>query len=144
MLPYQFDDSNIHWHKLGDFEQFQYAILDIDIRHSIVDWLIKLEAHKPIVLHRHVALNKTLVIQGEHIIYEAGGEIKEVRPVGSYTSSLPGSEPHRESGGDGGAVVFFSIRGSDGIFYEILDDQQNLLTTLGMQDFIALQAANNR
>jgi hypothetical protein len=142
MTHFQFDDSKIQWHKLGDFEHFVYAILDIDEENAIVDWLIKLEAHKPIVLHRHMALNKMLVIQGEHIIYHADGNIKEVRPTGTYTTSPPSDEPHRESGGDGGAVVFFSIRGSNGVFYEVLDDQQNLIATLGMQDFVELHAAN--
>ena len=108
----RFDDHNIHWHKLGDFEHFVYTILDIDQDNSIADVLFKFEPHKPIVLHRHKVLNKTWVIQGEHRIFEPTGDLKEIRPVGSYTSSPANPDPHRECGGDEGAVVFFSIRGS--------------------------------
>lgn len=142
MALYQFDDRHIHWHKLGNFEHFVYSILDVDRDNNIVDVIFKFEPYKPIVLHRHKALNKTLVIQGEHRIYEANGDLKEIRPVGSYTTSPANPDPHRECGGDVGAVVYFSIRGSDGIFYEVLDDQHNLVATLSMQDFINLFEAN--
>ena len=142
MAAYLFDDSNTHWYKLGDFEHIQYSVLDIDRDNKIVDVIFKFEAHKQILLHRHKALNKTLVIQGEHHIYKANGEIKEIRPVGSYTSSPADNEPHRECGGDEGAVVLFSIRGEGGVLYEVLDDQQNLIGTLSFQDFIGLFETN--
>jgi quercetin dioxygenase-like cupin family protein len=140
MTAYRFDDRNIQWHKLGDFEHFVYSILDIDRENNIADVIFKFEPHQPIVLHRHKVLNKTLVIQGEHRLYEPSGDLKEVRPVGSYTSSPANPDPHRECGGDEGAVVFFSIRGNgnEGILYELLDDQQNLIGTITMQDLIAL------
>ena len=141
----RFDDHNIHWHKLGDFEHFVYTILDIDQDNSIADVLFKFEPHKPIVLHRHKVLNKTWVIQGEHRIFEPTGDLKEIRPVGSYTSSPANPDPHRECGGDEGAVVFFSIRGSsiDDVLYELLDDQQTLIGAITMQDLIDLHKAKN-
>jgi quercetin dioxygenase-like cupin family protein len=141
MALYNFDDSNIRWNKLGDFEHLVYSILDIDEDNNIVDVLFKFAANQQIVLHRHKAQNNTLVIQGEHRLYEANGKIKEVRPVGSYTISPPSDEPHREGGGDQDVVVFFSIRGNDGILYEVLDDDLNVLATLSMQDFIGLYKA---
>ena len=144
MTAYRFNDRNIQWHKLGDFEHFVYSILDIDRENNIADVIFKFEPHQPIVLHRHKVLNKTLVIQGEHRLYEPSGDLKEVRPVGSYTSSPVNPDPHRECGGDEGAVVFFSIRGNgnEGILYELLDDQQNLIGTISMQDLIALHEAD--
>lgn len=144
MTLYNFDDRNIQWHKLGDFEHFVYSVLDIDQENQIVDVIFKFEPHQPIVLHRHMALNKTLVIQGEHRLYEPNGEIKEIRSVGSYSSSPASADPHRECGGDEGAVVFFSIRGNNGALYEVLDDGQNLIGTLSMQDFIDLAEANKK
>lgn len=145
MTAFRFDDRNIHWHKLGDYKHFVYNILDIDQDNSIADVIFKFEPHKPIVLHRHKVLNKTWVIQGEHRIYEPNGDLKEIRPVGSYTSSPANPEPHRECGGDEGAVVFFSIRGSsvDDVLYELLDDQQNLIGTIKMKDLIDLHEAKN-
>lgn len=143
MANYLFDDANINWQTLEGFEHLQYSILDIDEQNKIVDVLFKFAAHQQIVLHRHKALNKTFVIQGEHCLYEADGRLKEVRAVGSYTSSQPSNEPHREGGGDLDVIVFFSIRGGEGAFYEILDDDLNVTVTLGMQDFIGLYKAQH-
>lgn len=141
MANYLFDDANINWQTLEGFEHLHYSILDIDEQNKIVDVLFKFAAHQQIVLHRHKVLNKTFVIQGEHRLYEADGRLKEVRAVGSYTSSQPSDEPHREGGGDLDVIVFFSIRGGEGAFYEILDDDLNVIVTLGMQDFIGLYKA---
>ncbi len=143
MTAYNFDDSNIQWSNLEGIEHLAYAILDIDEKNKIVDVLFKLEPNRQIVLHRHMALNHSFVIQGEHRLYEPNGELKEIRAVGSYTSSPASDEPHRECGGNQGAIVLFSIRGSDGIFYEVLDNQENLMGTLSMQDFMGLYEANN-
>ncbi len=141
MANYLFDDANINWQTLEGFEHLHYSIFDIDEQNKIVDVLFKFAAQQQIVLHRHKVLNKTFVIQGEHRLYEADGRLKEVRAVGSYTSSQPSDEPHREGGGDLDVIVFFSIRGGEGAFYEILDDDLNVIVTLGMQDFIGLYKA---
>ncbi|MEQ1486616.1 regulator [Methyloglobulus sp.] len=141
MTLYNFDDNNIRWNKLGDFEHLLYSVLDIDENNKIIDVLFKFAANQQIVLHRHKAQNNTFVVQGEHRLYEASGKIKEIRPVGSYTVSPPNDEPHREGGGDQDVVVFFSIRGNDDILYEVLDDDLNLIATLGFQDFIGLYKA---
>jgi len=143
MANYLFDDANINWQTLEGFEHLHYSILDIDEQNKIVDVLFKFAAHQQIVLHRHKTLNKTFVIQGEHRLYEADGRLKEVRAVGSYTSSQPSDEPHLEGGGDLDVIVFFSIRGGEGAFYEILDDDLNVIVTLGMQDFIGLYKAQH-
>jgi hypothetical protein len=136
MNSYLFDDANIKWQNIGEFEHLHFSILEVDEENRIIDVLFKFTAHRQIVLHRHKAVNKTFVIQGEHRLYKADGNLKEVRAVGSYTSSLPSDEPHREGGGDVDVIVFFSIRGEDGVLYEILDDDLNVIATLGFQDFI--------
>ncbi len=138
MPNYLFDDTNIRWQTLANFEHLQYSILDVDEHHQIIDVLFKFAARQQIVLHRHKALNKTFVIQGEHRLYRADGRLKETRPVGRYTSSQPSDEPHREGGGEVDAIVFFSIRGSDCVLYEILDDELNVIAKLGMREFIDL------
>ena len=132
---YGFDDRNIRWYKLGDFEHFEFAMLDVDVSQKILDFIVKFPPNQRIFLHRHLALTNTLVVQGEHRLYEPSGALKEVRRVGSYTSSLPG-EPHREGAGDEGGVVFYSVRGKDGALFEILDDDLNVVGTLTMEDFI--------
>jgi hypothetical protein len=132
---YVFDDRNIRWYELGDFKHFVFAMLDVDASQKIVDFILKFPPNQQIFLHRHLALTNTLVVQGEHRLYEPDGKIKEIRPVGSYTSSPPG-EPHREGAGDGGGVVFYSVRGKDGALFELLDENLNVVGALGMEDFV--------
>ncbi len=141
MTRFFFDDCNIKWQNLEGFENLAYSILSIDENNKIIEVVFKFAANKQIILHRHLAHNNTFVIQGEHRLYELNGAVKEVRPVGSYTSSPPSDEPHREGGGDEDVIVFFSIRGNDGVLYEILDDSLNVIATLSMQDFIGLYRA---
>src|ERR1700752_3279569 len=133
--PYAFDDRNIRWYTLGDFEHFVFAMLDVDVPQKIVDFVLKFPANQRIFLHRHLALTNTLVIQGEHRLYEPNGALKEVRPVGSYTSSAPG-EPHQEGAGDEVCVVFYSVRGGDDVLFEVLDDSLNVIGSLSRQDFV--------
>jgi quercetin dioxygenase-like cupin family protein len=133
---YRFDDRNIRWYELGDFEHFVFAMLDVDVSQKIVDFILKFPPNEQIFLHRHLALTNTLVVQGEHRLYEPSGALKEVRHVGSYTSTPPG-EPHREGAGDEGGVVFYSVRGKDDVLFEVLDNDLNVVGTLSMDDFVS-------
>jgi quercetin dioxygenase-like cupin family protein len=132
---YSFDDRNIRWYEFGEFEHFVFAMFDVDVQHKIVDFILKFPPNQQIFLHRHLALTNTLVVQGEHRLYEPNGALREVRSVGSYTSTPPG-EPHREGAGDEGGVVFYSVRGKDGVLFEVLDDDLKIVGTLGMDDFV--------
>ncbi len=140
MTAFNFDDRNIAWQKLGEFEHLRFSILDIDEKNKIADVLFKFSANEQIVLHRHLAHNNTFVIQGEHRLYHPNGVLKEVRPVGSLTSSPPSNDPHREGGGEQDVIIAFSIRG-DGVLYELLDDDLNVIATISLQDLIDLRNA---
>lgn len=146
VVAYNFDDRNIKWQSvtlpnIGELEHLSYSILNIDEENRILDVLFKFAANQQIILHRHMVHNNTFVVQGEHRLYEPNGKIKEIRPVGRYTSSPPG-DVHREGGGaDQDVVVFFNIRGKDGVLYELLDDDLNVVGTLGYQDFLGLYKA---
>src|ERR1700726_2562594 len=111
---YAFDDRNLRWSKLRHLEDFVFSVFDVDLERGLVDFILKFEPNQRIILHRHLALTNTFVVQGEHRLYEPNGALKEIRPVGSYTSSLPG-EPHREGAGDEVCVVFYSVRGGDDV-----------------------------
>ena len=39
MMSYAFDDRNIRWYTLGDFEHFVFAMLDVDVSQKIVDFM---------------------------------------------------------------------------------------------------------
>jgi hypothetical protein len=60
--------------------------------------------------------------------------------IGSYTTSSPG-DAHREGGGNEGAVVFYSVRGKDGILFEVLDDNLDVVATLSKENFVGLYKA---
>ncbi len=143
MTAFTFDDRNIRWQRLGDFPHLHFQILDIDEKNKIADVLFRFAANEKILLHRHLAHNNTFVIQGEHRLYHPNGDIKEVRHVGSMTSSPPNNDPHREGGGDQDVIIAFSIRG-DGVLYELLDDDQNLIGTISMQDLVDLHKAGRQ
>ncbi len=141
MTIHTFDDSHIRWNRLGDFEHLHYSILDVDEKNGIADVLFKFAANQKIVLHRHLAHNNTFVVQGEHRLYKPDGSVKEIRHVGSMTSSPPNEEPHSEGGGDQDVIIAFSIRGT-GVLYELLNDEMNIIGTISMQDLIDLNKAN--
>jgi hypothetical protein len=145
MNNYNFDDSNIPWNQLEGFDHLAYFILDVDRENQIVDTLFRFSAGHKIALHRHVALNHMLVIQGEHVLYEPNGDLKEVRPTGRYTVSPASDEPHMEGGGAGqDVIIMFSIRGTSGVMYEILDDNHDIVATLGMDEFASFYAAQGQ
>jgi hypothetical protein len=45
---YSFDDRNIRWYKLGDFEHFVFAMLDVDVPQKIVDFILKFPPNQQI------------------------------------------------------------------------------------------------
>ena len=135
MRAHGFDERDIQWNAIEGFEHILYQVCNVDEKNKIVDVLFKFAANRQIVLHRHKAAYITLVLQGELRIYTPDGEIKEIRPAGSYVSKPPSDEPHREGGGDQDVIVFFSNRGVEGTVYEILDDALNPIATFGMQEF---------
>jgi len=140
---YRFDDRNVQWEALGDFKHFVFSVLDVDPAKRIVDFVVKFDANERIFLHRHKAHTNTLVIQGEHRFYEPDGRLKEVRKVGTYTSSPPG-EPHSEGGGSEGCIVFYSIRPESDAIFEVLDDNLKIVGTLDLPDFVSLFAAQKK
>ena len=100
--------------------------------------MVKFEPNKKIFLRRHLALTNTLVVDGEHIIYEADGSaVKDVRPVGRYTSS-PAGDAHLEGGGDDGAIVHYIVRGDNDALFDVLNDDMSVAATLRTSDFKAV------
>ena len=132
---YSFDESKINWQPLPGVDHAQLSILDVDDTAKIVDILFKFSANEKIVLHRHVSAFNTFVVQGEHRIYNPDGELTEIRPVGTYKAGLPDIKPHREGGGEEDVIILFSLRPyNNGPIYEILDDNQEVESTMTFDD----------
>ena len=128
-------DRHIAWHHLGDFEHFHYNVLAVDAEREIADFIIRYAPEQRIFLHRHRSETRTFVIQGEHRIFEPDGNLKEVRPAGSYAVS----PPHSEGGGAHGALVLYNTRGSsNGVLFDVLDEHLGTIATLGLADVAAL------
>ncbi|ODA66636.1 hypothetical protein A7A08_02404 [Methyloligella halotolerans] len=138
MASKAFDDSNINWRTIDGFDHIAYHVCDVDAENGIVDLLFKFDANSKIAMHNHMVPYRTLVLQGELRIYRPNGEIKEVRPVGSYVAAAGQGETHTEGGGDEDVIVFFSNRNVKDVVYEILDESGEVMTTFGLPEFSAL------
>ena len=62
--------------------------------------------------------------------------------AGDYALSTGDALPHLERGGDAGGLVFFGCHASDGILYEILDEDGNLLMNVTIESLVEDWKAN--
>ena len=121
---------------MPDVEHAWISILDVDDTAKIIDILLKFSANEEIVLHRHASVFNTFVVKGEHRIYNSDGELTESISVGTYTNGSPDIDAHREGGGDEDVIILFSLRPySDGLIYEILDENHEVDLAVGFNDF---------
>lgn len=116
----RFDDSNVQWMPYPGVDGMSAAILHVDTAKNAVDFLVKFAPNTKSVIHHHLAMTHIFVIEGDHVIYEPDGTVRESRPTGRYTAGL-GGDPHDEGGGPDGAVIFYSVRGDSNALFEIHD-----------------------
>jgi hypothetical protein len=133
----KFDDSNITWYTLDWLEHVSFYVYAADESSGIVDVIFKFAPNKQAMLHKHHAPYATLVLQGELRFHRPNGELKEIRPTGSYVVGVANGEPHTEGAGDQEAIVFFSNRNVTGDLYEFLDKDMNQVQMLGIAQFKA-------
>ena len=143
MTPRQFDDQNIQWRELEGFSHMMVSIFFIDEARNRVDLLIKFDPNEKVLLHRHLADTNTFVVEGDHVIYEPDGSVREVRPVGQYTFGT-GRDAHDEGGGPNGCVLYYSVRGESDALFEMLDADLNVTATLHTADFKAVWDAQQQ
>jgi hypothetical protein len=136
MTAYQFDDRNIQWRELAGFKHMMVSIFFVDEEKNCVDLLIKFDPNEKVLLHRHLADTNTFVIEGDHVIYEPDGRVREVRPVGRYTFGT-GRDAHDEGGGPNGCILYYSVRGETDTLFDMLDANLNVVATLRTGDFKA-------
>lgn len=119
-----------------------YTILGHDVAAGTLDMVVRWKAdggHCPI--HRHVSTTTILVLAGEQHLWDLGpggepGEHK-VRKAGDYALTVGDALPHLERGGDDGGTVFFGNHCDDGVLYEILDEDMNVLTDVTIESLVA-------
>ena len=143
MTPRQFDDQNIQWSELEGFKHLMVPIFFIDEARNRVDLLIKFDPNEKVLLHRHLADTNTFVVEGDHVIYEPDGSVREARPVGQYTFGT-GRDAHDEGGGPNGCVLYYSVRGESDALFDMLDADLNVTATLHTADFKAVWDAQQQ
>jgi len=137
LISHQFDDRHIQWRELPGFKHMMVSIFFVDEAQNRVDLLIKFDPNEKVLLHRHLADTNTFVVEGDHVIYEPDGQVREVRPVGRYTFGT-GRDAHDEGGGPNGCVLFYSVRGETDALFDMLDAKLNVVATLHTADFKAV------
>jgi len=132
---FRFDTSDVDWKEFIP-GAVDFRILEVNVAARTVDLLAKFAPGKQCFNHRHVAQATTLVLEGElHIIEKsAQGDVRKVKPAGSFSSGAV-DEVHIEGGGVEGALVYFSLRGHSDRIYDMLNEDLTLMQTITVQDF---------
>ncbi len=133
---HRFDDRNISWAPFRGIVGLHYHLLEVDEGRQQVDMLVKFAAHARSVAHRHVGPSRTLVLEGEHRIYQAsaGEGPRQVRAAGAF-ALFNGDETHAEGAGPGRTIILLSMQAIDGRVWELLDDDLNVTRHVTLADF---------
>jgi hypothetical protein len=134
-----FDVSRHRWREVagepGDSYRVHhwYTILGHDQGAGTLDMIVRWSGDGGHCnIHRHMATTSVLVLEGEQHLFdydEAGRLATEprIRRVGDYGLSVGAEAPHRERGGPEGGLVYFGTHSDDGVLYEVLDEDLNLV-----------------
>ena len=144
MAPHLLADA-IDWVPFPGFEGLYYNVLAVDENDRSVEKLMKFDPGIKCVPHRHIGPVKTLVIEGEHQLFDVTDENKQTdcRPAGTF-SSHNGDEAHIEGGGAEGAVILLSMTTVGGDVWETYNDDMLVDRVSSATDFrrgIAKQAS---
>ena len=148
-----FDASRHKWREvtgdpgLGYKVRHDYTILGYDLAAGTLDMQVRWTGdggHCPI--HRHTATTSVLVLEGEQHLWDLHPDGRRgehrIRRAGDYALSVGDALPHLERGGGEGGLVFFGNHSSDGLLYEVLDEDLKLVANVTMELLIADWQAN--
>lgn len=124
-----------------------YAIVGWDPTAGTLDMVVRWRGdggHGPI--HRHVATTTVLVLAGEQHLWDVLADGRRgperVRRAGDYALSTGDAHAHLESGRLEGGLVFFGDHASNGVLYEIRDENGALLVNTTIESLVADWQAN--
>jgi hypothetical protein len=148
MATSHFDQSRHKWREVtGEPElsykvRHDYTILGYDLNAGTLDMVVRWAGdggHCPI--HRHTATTTVLVLEGEQHLWDIEPDGKRgehrVRRAGDYALTVGDALPHLERGGAEGGVAFFGNHSSDGLLYQILDEDMKVIFDVTMEGLLA-------
>jgi hypothetical protein len=148
MAQSYFDPSRYKWRRVTGEPGLSYkvchdyTILGSDLATGTLDMMVRWAGdggHCPI--HRHTATTTVLVLEGEQHLWDLhpGGTLGEhrVRRAGDYALTTGDALPHLERGGEEGGIAFFGNHSSNGLLYEILDEELKVIADITMEVLLA-------
>ncbi len=148
MAQSYFDPGRYKWRQvtgepgLSYKVRHDYSILGYDLAAGTLDMVVRWAGdggHCPI--HRHVATTTVLVLEGEQHLWDlypdgSRGEHR-VRCAGDYALTVGDALPHLERGGEEAGITFFGNHSSNGLLYEILDEDLKVIVEVTMEGLVA-------
>ena len=143
-----FDPDRYKWREVTGGPELSYkvhhdyTILGSDVAAGTLDMIVRWNddgGHCPI--HRHTSTTTILVLEGEQHLWDihpdgTRGEHK-VRRTGDYALTVGDGMPHLERGGEKGGVAFFGNHCTDGVLYEILDEDMKVVLDVTIESLLA-------
>lgn len=128
--------QSLNWRPFPGFDGLHYWVAAVNRRTSVVDMFMRFEPGAKCVPHRHVGPTRTLVIEGEHLLFEPGDcDVVTSRRNAGELGTNDGDESHIEGGGPDGAVILLTMTAVDNIVYEILTDDLDVERVITLDDF---------
>ncbi len=131
------DDSAITWRAFKGYEGLYFWVLGVNETRQKVDLYFRLTPGARCPSHRHVGPTDTLVVEGEHRTWELAGDewhLDQIRPPGFFGGN-EGDHLHSEEGGAEGAIVLLSMEARDGVIWETMNDEGDVIDTATFEDF---------
>lgn len=131
------DDRSITWRQFPGYDGLYFWVLGVNEVRQKVDLYFRLAPGARCPSHRHLGPTDTLVVEGIQRTYElVDGEwqLDAERPPGTYAAN-EGDHLHSEEGGPEGAIVHLSMEAVDGVIWETLDDDGEVVDRATLEDF---------
>jgi hypothetical protein len=131
------DDRAITWRPLPGYDGLSMWVLGVNEARQQVDIFFRLAPGARCPSHRHAGPTDTLVVEGEHRTWSLGEDgwyLDQIRPPGFFGSN-EGDHLHSEQGGPEGTVIHLSMTAVDGVIWDVLDDDGEVVSTTTLADF---------